>query len=96
MESKSADVSLGQEVPSYDEKRSSQNSPAIEPQVLEKGQTVRIGEDDDYDSDQVVSTAQDLVTHIIKVEDDPSLNPWSFRMVFLGMTTSPTTTWSPY
>ncbi|TPR06570.1 hypothetical protein CAN33_0023235 [Aspergillus niger] len=84
MESKSADVSLGQEVPSYDEKRSSQDSPAIEPQVLEKGQTVRIGEDDDYDSDQVVSTAQDLVTHIIKVEDDPSLNPWSFRMVFLG------------
>lgn len=84
METKQARVSPDQEVSSYDEKKSSQDSPVVEPQILEKGQTVRIGDDDDYDSDQVVSTAQDLVTHIIKVEDDPSLNPWSFRMIFLG------------
>lgn len=32
-----------------------------------------------------VETAQDLVTTIIHVEDDPTLSPYTFRMVFLGM-----------
>ena len=46
MESKSASVSPEMEMPtSYDEKKSSQDSPSMEPQILEKGQTVRIGED---------------------------------------------------
>lgn len=36
------------------------------------------------DDNVVVSTADDLVTHIIHVEDDPSVNPWTIRMVFLG------------
>ena len=31
-----------------------------------------------------VSTAKDLVTNILHVDDDPSLNPWTFRMWFLG------------
>ena len=31
-----------------------------------------------------VSTAEDLVTEVLHVEDDPSLNPWTFRMFFLG------------
>jgi hypothetical protein len=34
---------------------------------------------------EVVSSADDLVTQIIKVDDDPSVNPWTFRMLFLGM-----------
>jgi hypothetical protein len=29
--------------------------------------------------------ARDLVTEILLVEDDPSLNPWTFRMWFLGI-----------
>ena len=33
----------------------------------------------------VVTTARDLVTTVLRVEDDPSLNPWTFRMFFLGM-----------
>lgn len=33
---------------------------------------------------EVMSTADELVTHIIRVEDDPTVSPWSFRMVFLG------------
>lgn len=32
----------------------------------------------------VVDTAEDLVTRVIAVEDDPSLNPWTFRTFFLG------------
>jgi hypothetical protein len=30
-------------------------------------------------------TAQDLVTEVIHAVDDPSLNPWTFRMWFLGI-----------
>jgi hypothetical protein len=37
------------------------------------------------DSNEVVSTANDIVTHIIRVEDDPTISPWTFRMVFLGI-----------
>jgi len=44
-----------------------------------------------YDEEQdtrrgsvVVSTAEDLVTRIINVEDDPTMDPWTFRTFFLG------------
>jgi hypothetical protein len=32
-----------------------------------------------------VTTAEDLVTQVIHVQDDPSLNAWTFRVFFLGM-----------
>jgi hypothetical protein len=32
-----------------------------------------------------VETARDLVTSIVSAEDDPTLNPWTFRTWFLGM-----------
>lgn len=32
-----------------------------------------------------LETAEDIVTAVINVEDDPSLNPWTFRMFFIGM-----------
>ena len=31
-----------------------------------------------------ITSAKDLVTQILHVDDDPSLNPWTFRMWFLG------------
>lgn len=34
------------------------------------------------------STARELVTEILAVEDDPSLNPFTFRMWFLGVSIS--------
>jgi hypothetical protein len=34
--------------------------------------------------DGAVETNEDLVTRVIHVEDDPSLNPWTFRVFFLG------------
>ncbi|PWY87384.1 OPT superfamily oligopeptide transporter [Aspergillus heteromorphus CBS 117.55] len=84
MESKTADVSPELAPASFEEKNGHGGS-ATEPQIIEKGETVRVDEEDeDFSSDMVVSTAQDLVTHIIRVEDDTSLNPWSVRMVFLG------------
>jgi hypothetical protein len=37
----------------------------------------------------VVDTAEDLVTTVIGLEDDPSLNPWTFRAFFLGISLLP-------
>lgn len=31
-----------------------------------------------------LDTAADIVTTVIHVDDDPSLNPWTFRMFFIG------------
>jgi hypothetical protein len=31
------------------------------------------------------TTARDIVTEILAVEDDPSQNPWTFRMWFIGI-----------
>lgn len=32
---------------------------------------------------KVVETAEDIVLQVLSVEDDPTLNPWTFRMFFL-------------
>jgi hypothetical protein len=37
------------------------------------------------DSNAVLRNERDIVTHIISVEDDPSLNPWTFRSFFIGI-----------
>ena len=42
------------------------------------------GEDYDRRASHVVNTAEDLVTLVINVEDDPDMNPWTFRTFFLG------------
>lgn len=39
----------------------------------------------DGSSDEVLSDARELVTHVISVEDDPSLNPWTFRTAVIGL-----------
>jgi hypothetical protein len=31
-----------------------------------------------------LETAEDIVTTVIHVDDDPTLNPWTFRMFFIG------------
>ncbi|CAI7569295.1 unnamed protein product [Penicillium viridicatum] len=32
-----------------------------------------------------LATAEEIVTHVIHVDDDPTLNPWTFRMFFIGL-----------
>lgn len=32
-----------------------------------------------------LDTAEEIVTTVIHLDDDPSLNPWTFRMFFIGM-----------
>jgi len=34
---------------------------------------------------EVAETAEDLVTRVIGLEDDTTLNPWTFRAIFLGL-----------
>jgi hypothetical protein len=38
----------------------------------------------DVTSADVLQNERDIVTHIISVHDDPSLNPWTFRAFFIG------------
>jgi hypothetical protein len=28
--------------------------------------------------------AEEIITHVIHVDDDPTLSPWTFRMFFIG------------
>jgi hypothetical protein len=32
-----------------------------------------------------LKSARDLVTEVLLVEDDPTVNPWTFRMWFIGL-----------
>ena len=34
---------------------------------------------------EVLSDVRDLITHVISVDDDPSLNPWTFRTLAIGL-----------
>ena len=36
-------------------------------------------------SDIVLHTEREIATHVISIDDDPSLNPWTFRAFFLGL-----------
>ncbi|KAG1742849.1 OPT oligopeptide transporter protein-domain-containing protein [Suillus lakei] len=40
----------------------------------------------DTDSEEgILSNERDIATHVISVDDDPSLNPWTFRAFFIGL-----------
>lgn len=48
-------------------------------------------EKDNYDVEVLKSeptrpleTAEDIVTHVIQVDDDPTMNPWTVRMFAVG------------
>lgn len=41
-------------------------------------------EEDHFGETIVVQDAKELVTHVLHVDDDPTLNPWTFRAFFLG------------
>ncbi len=42
-------------------------------------------EHDHFGEAIVVQDAEELVTHVLHVDDDPTLNPWTFRAFFLGL-----------
>ncbi|KAI9461199.1 OPT oligopeptide transporter protein-domain-containing protein [Lactarius psammicola] len=61
----------------------------------EKQADLKTQEKDPYSKSDVESTTgtdttvlqneRDIVTHVISVKDDPSLNPWTFRSFFIGI-----------
>jgi hypothetical protein len=44
-----------------------------------------LSHDEDNHNVKAPTTARDLVAEILLVEDDPTLNPWTFRMWFIGI-----------
>ncbi|KAG1866764.1 OPT oligopeptide transporter protein-domain-containing protein [Suillus subluteus] len=51
-----------------------------------KGDVETATVDADSDSEEgVLSNERDIATHVISVDDDPSLNPWTFRAFFIGL-----------
>ncbi|KAG1803724.1 OPT oligopeptide transporter protein-domain-containing protein [Suillus plorans] len=40
---------------------------------------------EDIDDIAVLQNERDIATHVISVDDDPSLNPWTFRAFFIGL-----------
>jgi hypothetical protein len=43
-----------------------------------------VRKEDHFGEAHVVSDAKDLVTHVLHVDDNPELSPWTFRAFFLG------------
>ncbi|TVY27147.1 Oligopeptide transporter [Lachnellula hyalina] len=41
--------------------------------------------EDHFGEAEVISDAKGVLTHVIHVDDDPSLSPWTFRAMFLGI-----------
>jgi hypothetical protein len=63
---------------SKDEKRPYNDETTPEPAPLYTDEEGKV------EGENAVETNEDLVTRVIHVEDDPSLNPWTFRVFFLG------------
>ena len=40
--------------------------------------------EDHFGAADVVTNAEELVTHVLHVDDDPTLSPWTFRVFFIG------------
>ncbi|KIW00506.1 OPT family small oligopeptide transporter [Verruconis gallopava] len=83
----------------YDTKAPIEATPSNEKQsetIDEKkaGTVIVKGDPEGYDGElpkyshehrRVVDTAEEITTAVLHVEDDPTLNPWTFRTVFLGL-----------
>lgn len=57
-------------------------SPEIQYQSDSESYDVR--KEDHFGEAVVVTDAKELVTHVLHVDDDPTLNPWTFRAFFIG------------
>lgn len=60
-------------------------SPVDEKTYYTKTDVESHSEETDSSSETVLEDERDIATHVISVEDDPSLNPWTFRSFFIGL-----------
>jgi hypothetical protein len=63
---------------------SSKNGTVNPREKLDTGSS-NLSHDEDNHTVRPPTTARDLVAEILLVEDDPTLNPWTFRMWFIGI-----------
>lgn len=63
-----------------------------QPPPLDEKHDLKSSGDIDYASDldssssvAVLDNERDIATHIISVQDDPTLNPWTFRAFVIGI-----------
>jgi hypothetical protein len=82
-----APLSSGLEIPESDSKTNPINGDIKELSGYQDSDdySVHEGTTGDYVAREhkIVETAEDIVNQVLSVEDDPTLNPWTFRMFFL-------------
>lgn len=91
-ETKTTGVEASTETPQYQEdvKAQPQETPTSKPSSLKEKDAIyaeALAADSDLEGQEKeihLDTAADLVTQVIDLDDDPSLNPWTFRMFFIG------------
>lgn len=49
-----------------------------------KSPTFDVSNENKFGKAEVLKDAKDVLTHVIHVDDDPSLSPWTVRAFFLG------------
>lgn len=85
--SKKTAISSGVETAGSDTKtgKVSHDGKEIPPYQSSEEYSVHGGVVGDYVAGEhkIVETAEDIVNQVLTVEDDPTLNPWTFRMFFL-------------
>lgn len=79
---------------SISEKETKPESPSSKADIYPAGEKRGLPQDDKnvhdieiMSSDKVkqpLETAEDIVTHVIQVDDDPTMNPWTIRMFVVG------------
>ena len=78
------DVTVLPYAPSPAERKATSDSEK-NPSLIKDVENTSVDGDDSSDDGRVLSDARDLVAHVISIEDDPSLNPWTFRVLVIGI-----------
>ena len=64
--------------------KAKKDAPHLSPDEKHVSETV-VEVTDDYDSNEVLQDERDIVTHVLSVDDDPSLRPWTLRAFVIGI-----------
>ena len=80
-------VSRESEQPAPSPRRDSEKAYDKKPDITYVGDELPAfdaAKEDHFGEAVVLTDAKDVLTHVIHVDDDPSLSPWTFRAFFLG------------
>ena len=85
VDTEAANIPTLELTPSYEKEPIGISSAIDEKLSYKKDIESQSASDDESEEAEVIHDARELVTHVISVEDDPSLNPWTFRSFFIGL-----------